>query len=346
MARTDQRAKPSCADRRGSWFVATLAACAVLPAISAMADDRAVCQDQAQPPAEAIAACGRLIDSGQLKGDELAGVYIWRGWHLTITGQHQRAIADYTEALRLNDRLAGAYRERGASLERVGDLAGAAENFRQALAIDPALQDVAEALRRVEAKLASGRSEPSPAADGGYLGVLLLDVASELLRDPRIPAPPQDSLMANTEDAKNYNMRVPARFVLVVDIDANGPAWAARLEFGTVILKFDGVEVHDKRELVRLVRQTPPGKEVWVDTVRASVRVGDLSLAPQLQQLGYSSGSLLASADELSDFLRRVPADHQLPVDIIRRHVSERSAMVKLGGPVDARRASWGVSNQ
>jgi tetratricopeptide (TPR) repeat protein len=330
--------------RRLPKLVAILAACAVLPAISAMADDRAVCQDQAQPPAEAIAACGRLIDSGQLKGDELAGVYIWRGWHSTAAGQHQRAIADYTEALRLNARLAGAYRERGASLERVGDLAGAAENFRQALAIDPALQDVAEALRRVEAKLASGGSAPSAAEGGGYLGVRLMDVTSELMRDPRIPPPRDpDSLMASINDWKHYTVRVPARFVLVVDVNENSPAAAALFHFGTMILKFDGAEVHDNLELQRLVRQTPPGKEVSVDTVSVHVQVGDISMMPELKQLGYSSGMLLTDWDELADLLRRMPA---VPIDIIRRRGSERSATVQLGGPEDARRASPGASNR
>src|SRR5581483_12276407 len=145
------RTEGSALMRRLPKLVATLAAVVVLPAISAMADDAASCRDQGRPPAEAIAACSRLIDSGQIKGDELAGVHMWRGWHATAAGQHDRAIADYTKALQLNARLAGAYSERGASFERTGDLARAAEDFRQALAIDPGLQNVAEALRRVAA---------------------------------------------------------------------------------------------------------------------------------------------------------------------------------------------------
>jgi tetratricopeptide (TPR) repeat protein len=196
----------------------------------AMADDRAVCQDQAQPPAEAIVACSRLIDSEQVKGEELAGIYMWRGWHFTSAGQHDRAIADYTEALRLNARLAGAYRERGASLERTGDLARAAEDFRQALTIDPRLQDVAEALRRVEAKLAT--------IDAGVNRRLGLDLAN-LTQDLRA----------------RYKINDSIKGVVIVGVDARSVAAEKRLAAGEVIIEVGREPVSDLAQVYGVIGQ-------------------------------------------------------------------------------------------
>jgi serine protease Do len=59
-----------------------------------------------------------------------------------------------------------------------------------------------------------------------------------------------------------------ARGALIAGIDAKGPAKPAGLMAGDVIVKFDGKEVKESRDLPRLVAAMPVGKEVEVVVVR------------------------------------------------------------------------------
>src|SRR5579863_2369604 len=59
-----------------------------------------------------------------------------------------------------------------------------------------------------------------------------------------------------------------ARGALVAGIDAKGPAKPAGLMAGDVIVKFDGQEVKESRDLPRLVASMPVGREVQVVVVR------------------------------------------------------------------------------
>jgi serine protease Do len=59
-----------------------------------------------------------------------------------------------------------------------------------------------------------------------------------------------------------------ARGALVAGIDEKGPAKPAGLEVGDVIVRFDGREVKDSRDLPRIVASTPVGKSVDVTIVR------------------------------------------------------------------------------
>ncbi len=63
-----------------------------------------------------------------------------------------------------------------------------------------------------------------------------------------------------------------ARGALVTDVPA-GPAENAGMLAGDVILNFDGIEIQDTRELVRIVGNSPVGKEVPV----AVLRDGDMA---------------------------------------------------------------------
>ncbi len=58
-----------------------------------------------------------------------------------------------------------------------------------------------------------------------------------------------------------------ARGALVTDVPA-GPAENAGMMAGDVILNFDGIEIEDTRELVRIVGNSPVGKEVPVAVLR------------------------------------------------------------------------------
>jgi serine protease Do len=59
-----------------------------------------------------------------------------------------------------------------------------------------------------------------------------------------------------------------ARGALVAGIDDNGPAKPAGLKAGDVIVKFDGKEVKESRDLPKIVASTPVGKEVGLTIVR------------------------------------------------------------------------------
>ncbi|QFU16022.1 DegQ family serine endoprotease [Microvirga thermotolerans] len=59
-----------------------------------------------------------------------------------------------------------------------------------------------------------------------------------------------------------------ARGALIAGVDEKGPAKPAGLDVGDVIVRFDGKEVKDSRDLPRIVASTPVGKTVDVVVVR------------------------------------------------------------------------------
>jgi serine protease Do len=60
----------------------------------------------------------------------------------------------------------------------------------------------------------------------------------------------------------------PARGALVAGIDDKGPAKPAGIEPGDVIVKFDGRDVKEMRDLPKIVADTPVGKDVEVVVIR------------------------------------------------------------------------------
>jgi len=77
----------------------------------AFADDADICARAAGD--EAIVACTRAISSGRLHDRDLAVEYYNRGINYSKKGDTDRAIADYTEAVRLDPKYADAYGNRG-----------------------------------------------------------------------------------------------------------------------------------------------------------------------------------------------------------------------------------------
>ena len=69
------------------------------------------------------------------------------------------------------------------------------------------------------------------------------------------------------EIAESLNLK-PARGALVAGVDDKGPAKPAGIEPGDVIVKFDGKDIKDLKDLPRIVADTPVGKEVDVIVVR------------------------------------------------------------------------------
>jgi len=69
------------------------------------------------------------------------------------------------------------------------------------------------------------------------------------------------------EIAESLNIK-PARGALVAGIDDKGPAKPAGIEPGDVVVKFDGKDVKDPKDLSRVVADTAVGKEVDVVVIR------------------------------------------------------------------------------
>src|SRR5262247_1344758 len=92
-----------------------------------------------------------------------------------------------------------------------------------------------------------------------------------------------------TDDiAESLGMK-PARGALVAGVDDKGPAKPAGIEPGDVIVKFDGKDIKEMKDLPRIVADTPVGKDVDVLVVRKgkeeskTVKLGRLEDAEKVQ---------------------------------------------------------------
>jgi serine protease Do len=81
----------------------------------------------------------------------------------------------------------------------------------------------------------------------GWLGVRIQQVSDEI--------------------AESLNVK-PPRGALVAGVDDKGPAKPAGIEPGDVIVKFDGKDIKEMRDLPRIVADTPVGKDVPVTVIR------------------------------------------------------------------------------
>ncbi|MDJ1158574.1 DegQ family serine endoprotease [Chelatococcus sp. SYSU_G07232] len=109
-----------------------------------------------------------------------------------------------------------------------------------------------------------------------------------------------------------------ARGALVAGIDEKGPAKPAGLEVGDVIVRFDGKDVRESRDLPRMVASLPVGKEVEVVIVRKgkeltkTVKLGRLedgekqaSAAPGEPEKPLVKSALGLELSSLNDELKR-----------------------------------------
>jgi len=83
----------------------------------------------------AISACTKAIQSGRSSGLELAGIYDNRAIELRQQGDFDRAIADYTAAIRIDAELTGAYTGRGLAWEGKAEAEKAKADYRKALTL-------------------------------------------------------------------------------------------------------------------------------------------------------------------------------------------------------------------
>ena len=86
---------------------------------------------------ETISACTTAINSGRWHGSELAWAHTNRGVAYRAKGDHDRAIADYDEAIRLDPKDAVAYSNRGIAYKDKGDYDRAIADYNEAIGLDP-----------------------------------------------------------------------------------------------------------------------------------------------------------------------------------------------------------------
>ena len=83
------------------------------------AQERRWCEGQdAATPNQRIDACSAVIKAGREKGDKLADVFNDRGIGHRLNGDYDRAIADYSQAIKLNGKFAAALNNRGVSYDK------------------------------------------------------------------------------------------------------------------------------------------------------------------------------------------------------------------------------------
>jgi len=82
----------------------------------------------------------------------------------------------------------------------------------------------------------------------------------------------------------------PVRGALIAGVDDKGPAKPAGIEPGDVVVKFDGKDIKEMRDLPRVVADTPVGKDVEVIVIRKgkeekrTVKIGRLEDGEKQQQ--------------------------------------------------------------
>lgn len=86
------------------------------------------------------------------------------------------------------------------------------------------------------------------------------------------------------------------RGALIAGTDEKGPAKAAGLKAGDVIVKFDGIEIKESRDLPKIVAASPVGKEVEVVVMRQGkpltkmIKLGRLEESEKIAALGGKRG--------------------------------------------------------
>ena len=98
-----------------------------------------------------------------------------------------------------------------------------------------------------------------------------------------------------TDDIAESLGMAMAKGALIAGVDDKGPAKPAGLEPGDVVLKFDGRDIKEMRDLPRIVADTPVGKKVEVVILRKGEEV---TKTVEIARLDEGAGSQLAAKEE------------------------------------------------
>ena len=118
-----------------------VAAAALLAAAGAaqaqLSTDAERCASITNNPELAIQHCTRAIDSGKFSGELLSRLHYNRAIELWARGMHDRAMADYDAAIRIDPKFGDAYYSRGNAWSMRGDSDRAIADFDAALKLNP-----------------------------------------------------------------------------------------------------------------------------------------------------------------------------------------------------------------
>lgn len=132
---------------------------------AALAQDRDICLQR--DGTRSIEACSRVIDAGQIKGKDLATIYVLRATLYRSNQQYDRAIDDITHAIDLltnlarSDVIGSAYATRASVYSLNGDPAKALADYERALSHDPSNVQAADEAKRLRSQLASTTAQKS-----------------------------------------------------------------------------------------------------------------------------------------------------------------------------------------
>ncbi len=116
----------------------TAALCAIAaPAVAASRGNWDACK--ADDPDQSIAACTRIIQGRGETAKNSAIARRYRGLAYQRKDDLDRAIADYSEAIRLDPKYAEAYYGRGLTYRNKGDVERAIADYNEAIRLDPKL---------------------------------------------------------------------------------------------------------------------------------------------------------------------------------------------------------------
>jgi tetratricopeptide (TPR) repeat protein len=114
-----------------------LTATATSPVRADLAQDQSACNKAKASPQPAIAACTRLLRTLQMTPHTRAITYYSRGNAYFLLRQFRRAVADYTQATRLNPRYFRAHYNRGLTYVRLKQYPQAIASWDQAIRLSP-----------------------------------------------------------------------------------------------------------------------------------------------------------------------------------------------------------------
>jgi serine protease Do len=109
----------------------------------------------------------------------------------------------------------------------------------------------------------------------------------------------------NDEIAESLNIK-PPRGALIAGIDEKGPAKPAGIEPGDVVVKFDGRDIKEMRDLPKIVAETPVGKDVEVLVIhkgkeeKKTVRLGRLEDGEKQAALAAKKDDAVTTPDDKS----------------------------------------------